>query len=386
MDDKTNDFLDNGDIMIARQPVPDNDYTAYLRELEAEKNRKAAENTVNLIDAYDDTPDFSKGTHEKSKKKSKNSDGSTRAILIAILVVGICLLAVSVFGMIAVSMNVTDSAQSQGSENENNDLNNLNNNQNPNNSVVAPVPDSTAPNQNDNNENNQSQEEQPNQPQGEQNNSNPAAPSNDAQWLEFFNTAVNKMKTDGPSMVKAKRTQTADIQLSNPLGQTYVSVAKDKYLSDETVKTNIAKGDVAAAKTVVSPDGESYVSMLTLNDIKSISSKTEANGNYVIRIDMPDATNPDLQSSYAKIFEFMLVDDVMDTYAPNMGATVDRSNVFLNYTGCYAEAVISPEGKVVSYYTKVNANMILKDAKVKIVTTDLDVTLFSDTEYTDINW
>ena len=84
--------------------------------------------------------------------------------------------------------------------------------------------------------------------------------------------------------------------------------------------------------------------------------------------------------------QFMLVDEVMTTYAPNMGATVDRANVFLNYSGCYAEATISPDGKVVKYYTKVNANMVLKDAKVKIVNTDLDVILYSDTEYTDIQW
>lgn len=362
MDEKINGAISDGDIVIAQQPVPVDDTPDYKLS-ESEKSEADTENKKKKPKA----------------KRSRNDDSSTRAILVAILAVGVCLLMVSVIGMIGVSQNSSGS----GIQVETTTAPVIQDA-----AAVIPAETTTASNIVADNTTIASAEQTTASGANNANSANTAvsAPQSDAEWLTFFNTAVNKLKTDGPSMTKAKRTQTADIQLSNSLAQAYVSSAKDKYLSDETVKTEIAKGDVASAKTVVSPDGASYVSNLAMSDIKSISHSTDSNGNYVIKISMADATNPDSNSSYAKIFEFMLVDDVMETYAPNMGATVDRANVYLNYSGCYAEAVITPDGKVVSYATKVNANMILKDAKISVVKTDLDATLYSDTTYTNISW
>ena len=317
-----------------------------------------------------------KNKTDKKQMTKKQSDAMTQYVLIGILFVGMCLLCVSLFGIFTAlgnnSSNVTDvSAQINQTNTSfvNTEITTSNTDVVINNSIENTTADNADVN------------DEQDIPDVSVN-----SPQSDAEWLVFFNNAVNKLKTDGPSFTKAKRTQTADIQLSNPLGQAYVSVAKDKYLSDETVKTEVAKGDKAKAAEVVSPDGESFVSTLEMSDIKTISHSTNADGNYEITIDMPDASNPDKSGSYAKIFQFMLVDDVMDTYAPGMGATVDRENVALEYKGCYAKAVVTPDGKLVSYETKVNANMILKNAKVSVVTTDLDVTLFSDTSYTDITW
>ena len=313
---------------------------------------------------------------KKPKKKTaarrSAEDRRTMGLLFAILTVGVCLLCVSVIGMVGVAGGgiqtaapetttvatgtqgdiVTPDATTQPGAS----------------SQVTPGADSTTAANSDNSA------------------SDASAPQTDEQWLSFFNDAVNKLKTEAPAMTKSKQTKTADIQLSNSLGNAYVSAAKDKYLSDEVVETPIAKGDKAAAQANVSPDGAAYVSKLTMADIKSISHTTDGNGNYVITIAMNDVSNPDLNSSYAKIFQFMLVDDVMNTYAPDMGATVDRSNVELKYSKCSATATITPDGKVVSYETTVNANMILRDAKVKVINTDLDATLYSITKYYNINW
>lgn len=347
-----------GDIVISQQPIPDNTFE------------------------YRPSTPVSQAPVQKSvgggSGHRQNDNGSTKSILIAILAVGICLLVVSIAGMVGAGLKQpavqqTPQETTTASQPQNNDVN-------------TPVVNTTVPQNVTETTTAANTPEQTTVADTPTTNADANAPQSDAEWLAFFNTAVNKLKTDGPSMTKSKRTQTADIKLSNGLAQAYVSAAKDKYLSDETVKTPVSKGDVSTAKTVISPDGADFVSTLAMSDIKAISHSTDANGNYVIKIDMPDATNPDKSSAYAKIFQFMLVDDVMDTYAPNMGATVDRSNVFLNYTGCYAQATISPDGKVVNYYTKVNANMVLKDAKVKVVNTDLDVVLYSDTEYTDIKW
>lgn len=314
---------------------------------------------------------------EKKKKEKKKKPVSRRtaeerrtmSLLVAILAVGMCLLCVSLVGMMGVMNGIPTAPETTtAAPVVQNDVNQAVTTTQPNNAVQATPGETgtTAPN-------------------GD-NTATYTTPQTDAEWLTFFNNAVNKLKTDAPAMTKTKQTKTADIQLSNSLGQAYVSSAKDKFLSDEVVETPIAKGDTASAQANVSPDGAAYVSSLTMSDIKSISHTTDANGNYVITVAMNDASNPDLSSAYGKIFEFMLVDDVMNTYAPDMGATVDRSNVELKYSNCSAVATVSPDGKVVSYQTTVNANMILKDAKISVITTDLDATLFSETKYFNIAW
>ena len=318
-----------------------------------------------------EAPVFEKKKKEKKKKvvsRRAAEDRRTMSLLYAILAVGVCLLCVSIIGMVGVADGMkTPEVQPQQNINQ----------------VQTTAPAVTTPVQ----QNTPGQNGQQTDPQQGNNTDAPvSAPQTDEQWLSFFNDAVNKLKTEAPGMTKSKQTKTADIKLSNPLGDAYVGAAKDKYLSDEVVETPIAKGDLASAKANISPDGASYVSTLTMADIKSITHTTDANGNYVIKIAMNDVSNPDLQSSYGKIFQFMLVDDVMNTYAPDMGATVDRSNVELKYSNCSATATITPDGKVVSYETMVNANMILREAKVKIINTDLDATLYSVTKYYNINW
>ncbi len=343
----------------------------------------AIDENVNVVEETVVTENTSDNTAKKEKKKKaktygrKSSESTTIALLVAILAVGLCLLGVSIAGMIGVADDFNNKIEIETTTQATAD-----NNVQQNNPVVnTPVADDTTTAADNTATENTTAAEQNNN-----NSSQNSAPASDAEWLDFFNNSVNKLKSEAPAMTKSKQTKTADIKLSNPLGDAYIGVAKDKYLSDEVVETPIAKGDKAAAQANISPDGAAYVSMLTMSDIKSITHSTDSSGNYVINIAMNDVSNPDKQSSFGKVFQFMLVDDVMNTYAPNMGATVDRSNVELKYSGCSATATITPDGKVVSYETTVNANMILRDAKVKVINTDLDATLYSVTKYYNIAW
>lgn len=312
---------------------------------------------------------------DKKQKKPASPESGTKAILIAIIAVGVCLLCVSVVGIVgtATRMNRPQTADgTTAAQAVSADENDAGTPQQDVNAAVDAAPTAA-----------QTQASNENQPQQ---NANAAVPQTDAEWLALFNNAVNQLKTDGPSFTKSKQTKTEDIQLSNKLAQSYVSVAKDKFLSDETVKTDIAKGDTASAVNAVSPDGASYVSALAVSDIQSLTHTTNADGNFVVRVTMADAVNPEPSGAFGKIFEFMTVDDVMNVYAPDMGATVESANVSVAFSDCYAEAVIAPSGKLVSYQTYVYAHMILKEAKISVVTTDLDATLVSNTSYDNIVW
>lgn len=206
----------------------------------------------------------------------------------------------------------------------------------------------------------------------------------DEEKLNFFNTAVNKVKAQNAGFKKAKKTVGSEMTLSNNLVNAIANMIKDSLLPNDTTETVVNKGD--SSIDVMSPPGQTFVSALTTSDIQSITCENDG-ANYVITVYIPDATNPDATGSvYAKIFEFITVDDIMNTYAPNMNATVERGNVFFDFTGCYAKATITPDGTLVEYETFVNGTMRLTNGKIRAFTTDLSIVLSSTTTYTDFQW
>ena len=158
---------------------------------------------------------------------------------------------------------------------------------------------------------------------------------------------------------------------------------KGALLSEEVEEKTAVKGSPNAE--LMSPDGQRFVSQLSVEDIESIDVEVEGT-NYVVTVKLPAETNPSKDvGAYGKIFNFITVDDVVSTYAPKVGANVDRNNIEVKYSGCYAKAVFDTEGKVVSYSTYVTCVISLKDASIKkvvTINTDVDITLVSTTDYT----
>lgn len=208
-----------------------------------------------------------------------------------------------------------------------------------------------------------------------------------AELLEWFNLSLNNVKEGMPGFTRAKQTTVADISLSNQLANTLVSFVKGMLLSEEVETKTAAKGQ--SCVELMSPDGERYVSQLSMADIKDISVMAQGTG-YAVTVTLPDAVNPTKdEGAYAKIFNFITVDDVVNTYAPKVGATVARNNIKVTYSGCTAKAVISPDGKVESYNTYVTCVVSLKDATVKkgvTINTDVEFTLVSTTDYTNFDY
>lgn len=382
------------------------------KDKEINENFETVSNEQVKSGVVDNTQEKDSKKIEKKKNIKKKRVAMRRAsadrgivgLLVAILAVSTCLLVVALVGMMGVVTDMQNQPLVEQTtlvvgDNTNNNIidNNVQNNnvvtptspQVQNNNVVVPNVDVTQP---QNVETTVVQMDTPVVPDNNANqdaansNNNSTVPQSDAEWLEFFNTALNKLKTDGPALTKEKQVVTSDIQLSNPLGNTIVSAVKSQLLSEELVTTPIAKGDKAAAIANISPDGKNYVSTLTMSDIKSITHTTDSNGNYVITINAPEMTNPEVSGPYGKVFIFLTVDEVMESYAPDIGATVERSKVKLLFSDCSATATISPDGKVIAYETTLNINMILQDAKIAVITTDVDAKLLSKTHYKNISW
>ena len=195
--------------------------------------------------------------------------------------------------------------------------------------------------------------------------------------LSYFNIALNRIKTDKVGFRKSKLTATEDITLSNSL----VSLVKGALLSETAAETTVAKGE--SSDGVMSPDGADYVSRLTEEDVERIEA-VPAGGGYTVTVFVKDETSPAPDGSrFSRIFEFMTVDDVETTYAPKVNAEVAREDIEIAYKNCYARATIDAEGNVTEYETYVRGTMTLRNAKIRIITTDVSAVLTSTTRYTD---
>lgn len=204
------------------------------------------------------------------------------------------------------------------------------------------------------------------------------------QQLRYFNDAVNRIKSVNAGFTKSKLTATEDITLSNSLANSLVGLVKGALLSETAAETTVQKGENSNA--VMSPYNVPYVSQLTTDDITGID-VVPADGGYVITVYVKGETNPEATGSIcSRIFEFITVDDVVTTYAPKVNAEVAREDIEVVFDGCYAKATIAADGSVTGYETYVKGTMNLKNAKIRVITTDVSVVLASTTKYTDFQY
>ncbi len=202
--------------------------------------------------------------------------------------------------------------------------------------------------------------------------------------LQFFNTSLNRIKSEKIGFKKSKLTSILDLQLSNSLANTLVGFVKGALLSDTADETTVAKGQDSVS--VFSPPGKSYVSTLQPGDLTSIS--CAKNGDvYVISVAVKSETNPTWEgSAMSRGFDFMTVDDVVNIYAPKVGATVAEKDIEVVFSDCTAKLTVTAEGQVQAFTTYVKGVMNMYNASIKkgvTINTDLAITLASTTDYTD---
>ena len=136
----------------------------------------------------------------------------------------------------------------------------------------------------------------------------------------------------------------------------------------------------------MSPYNVPFVSGLTEADVDRIA-VAPAGGGYTITVHVKGETNPAAEGSVcSRIFEFITVDDVVSTYAPKVGAEVAREDIEVVFSDCRAKATVDAAGTVTAYETFVQGTMNLKNAKIRIITTDVSVVLASTTTYTDFRF
>ncbi len=205
-----------------------------------------------------------------------------------------------------------------------------------------------------------------------------------AELLNFFNSTLNRIKTDKVGFKKSKLTSLLDLQLSNSLANTVVGAVKSALLKETADETVVQRGEDGT--NVFSPSGKPYISTLAPADITGITCQKSGN-NYVITVNVKNETNPEpTGSAMSRGFDFITVDDVVNIYAPKVGATVAREDIRVDFSDCRATLVVGADGRVQSYQTYVKGVMNMFNAKIKVIKSDVAITLASTTDYTNFQY
>ena len=202
--------------------------------------------------------------------------------------------------------------------------------------------------------------------------------------LAFFNDAVNSVKTSRVGFTKTERTEVGDVRLSNTLANSLISVVKSALLPESAQVQTVEPGD--PSDHLMSPTNMPYVSGLDMNDIDSVS-VVPLGTDRVITVRVKSERDPDPKgSSSAKIFDFATADDIRNVYAPKAGAVVSAENVSTLLSDCTAKATVDAYGRVISYETVVRETVELKNAMIRVMTTDLTAVIVRTVTYSDMRY
>ncbi len=151
----------------------------------------------------------------------------------------------------------------------------------------------------------------------------PTVPSSTAETLDYFNTAINKVKTDAVSVEQKSVSNylAGKTTISGSIQSVYKMLGGDEWLDqmlqDNSQSAVTYKG--ADIKTYFPVEGESYASKLTVDDIKSATLK-ENDGVYTITIvTLDDAKSDSYQHGTGhnpKAFSIIVPDDVNENIPP----------------------------------------------------------------------
>ncbi|MBO5421530.1 MAG: hypothetical protein J6A67_06275 [Clostridia bacterium] len=151
----------------------------------------------------------------------------------------------------------------------------------------------------------------------------PTTPKDGAETLGYFNTAINKVKTDAKSVNQKSVTNylANPTTIPNSIQSVYKMLGGDEWLG-EMLKEN-SQGSATYKgtdiKTHFPVEGESYASKLTPSDVKSAAC-TEKDGIYTITIvtvaDAKSDSHQHGQGHNPKAFNIILPDDVNENIPP----------------------------------------------------------------------
>lgn len=220
--------------------------------------------------------------------------------------------------------------------------------------------------------------------------------------VNYFNTNLDRIKTERPGLTKTEKSTVSDINVTNPklLGFSFGTGADllVKELSElimgegnDKTLTYINPGDQNWLK--VSVEEEEYVSKLNANDVYGAKVELDETRNELkITIALADTMLSELEnSSYAKVFNTENMKSTAISLLTAVSTSLVSDNLKIEYQNATLTAVFDyTTGNVKNYKTSYSSEIFVDATGVtllKLLSVDTIDYKSSDTvEYRDFNW
>ena len=207
---------------------------------------------------------------------------------------------------------------------------------------------------------------------------------NKAQLIQYYNDAVNLVRTGKPGYTKVEVLKVNDFKTS------ILGGAVDGLISG--VVKNAMPGNPESSSR---KKGESNVdhfmmdqqaSAVKASDVDLIVAKKEG-ANYVISLSVGREVNPAKNgaSKFSRVFQIQTRQEVLDDLAGN-GLTGEVNNCTLTYRDGSSVITVNPQGQIIEAHTGFFVDVVGKNMHIAIFNPDIDAFQQSNWDYTNFSW
>lgn len=222
----------------------------------------------------------------------------------------------------------------------------------------------------------------------------------DIELIEYFNTALNKIKVAEPEYSYAAgftKTSTDKLSEFEILKTEFLGVdisasaekiteeVRDMIVAEDNDNTVLIVSADSSDFDVMSIEKSPYVSKLTVDDIYGASASYNAEkGEVTITLSLPDTNEEDItKSAYAKVFD---TDSVLENSSKILkkliSNSVVNSTITCDFKDCVLTAVIdTATGNIVSYTTSYDNSTFVSEAKFSGLSGNSNLFTFKNLTY-----
>ena len=207
---------------------------------------------------------------------------------------------------------------------------------------------------------------------------------NKTQLVQYYNDAVNLVRTGKPGYSKTEVLKVNDFKTS------ILGGAADSLISG--VVKNAMPGNPETSSKKKGEDNvdhfmmDQQTSKVGVNDVSSISAKKEG-ANYVITLTVGSEVNPAKNgaSKFSRVFQIQTRQEVLDSLAGH-GLTGTVENTTLTYRDGKSVITVNEKGQIIKASTGFFVDADGKKMKIAILNPDIVAYQQSNWEYSNFNW
>jgi len=209
-----------------------------------------------------------------------------------------------------------------------------------------------------------------------------------AEQLEYFNRAVNRVRTERPGYTRTEQLKIQDLN--------FTGVVKIIQPVVNRVVANLMPGDLKTktiAKGANNQNDDGFMSKnanasdLREQDINSIKS-TKSGDNWKIEVRVKNATNPakGTGSTVARISDMQTREEILDSIMAEGPISANYNNANVTYQAVYANITVDAEGRVIEASNGFDVTGDAKEVKIAGIKSNVTFLQISRWTYSSFKW